>query len=538
MLSATTPAPRGIDARLSGLLEITRAVGSTLDLDELLAVVMDHVTRLLGADRSTLFLVDERRGEIWSKIAQGAHVQEIRLPLGKGVAGHAAQAGEVVNIADAYQDPRFHPDIDRRTGYRTRSILCVPLRDKAGRVMGVIQALNKSGGSFDEGDEELLQAAGSQAALALENAQLYRAVVERNVELDVLYDIERRISQAQDLPSLLDGIVGRAMELCDARAGSVYLLERDAGRLEEVSAQGDRGGEGSLAAEVVRGGAPAVRGAVLAVPVFTEGELAGVLELANRGKGAPFGDPELRLATLVAGQAGRAIQLGRGREEKDRATRLAAVGQMISGVLHDLKTPMTVISGHAQLMVTERSEGERRAACDAIWRQLEHVSGMTREILQFARGERELLVRSVHMNQLLQDLEQQLRREIAATPVELEVRAGFRGTARLDEIKFRRVVHNLARNAVEAMPRGGKLTLEVQREDGDLVLRCGDTGRGIPDGVRERLFEAFATSGKAAGTGLGLAIVKKIVDDHGGTVTCRTGAGEGTVFEVRLPQPA
>jgi signal transduction histidine kinase len=525
-----------LDDRLSGLLEIARAVGSTLDLDELLAVVMDRVTRLLGADRSTLFLVDERRGEIWSKIAQGAQMREIRLPLGTGVAGHVARTGEAASIADAYQDPRFNPDIDRRTGYHTGSILCVPLRDKSGRVMGVIQVLNKREGSFDAADAELLQAVAGQAALALENAQLYRAMVERNVELDILYGIERRISQAQDLGSLLDGIVGRAMELCGVKVGGVYLLDGESGRLERVSAVGEAAGNEALVQEVARSGAARSEGGVLAVPVLNEGELVGVLELAGREGGVPFGDPELRLATLVAGQAGRAIQLGRGREEKERAARLAAVGQMISGVLHDLRTPMTVISGHAELMVGEREEGSRRTSRDAIWRQLEHVSGMTREILQFARGERQVLLSNVHMNSLLEDVEQQLRRELASTEVQLQVREGYRGVARLDEIKFRRVVHNLTRNAVEAMKGGGTLLLEVERDGADLVLRCSDTGPGIPPALRERLFDPFVTGAKPGGTGLGLAVVKKIVEDHGGSVACRDRPGGGTTFEVRLPQ--
>src|SRR5262249_48209777 len=157
---------------------------------------------------------------IWSKVAQGSVLAEIRLPVGSGMAGWVARHGVTLRVPDAYDDPRFNPEIDRRTGFRTGAVLCMPLRNKAGRVMGVIQILNKEGG-FDDADEEILEAVAAQAALALENAQLYRAVLSQKAELDVLFDVERRISQSQDLASLLDGILGRAIELCRAEAGSV-----------------------------------------------------------------------------------------------------------------------------------------------------------------------------------------------------------------------------------------------------------------------------------------------------------------------------
>src|SRR5579885_1333598 len=118
--------------------EIGAALGSTLDLDRLLALIMEKVTELLGADRSTLYLVSDDGQELWSKIAQGGEIREIRLRVGEGIAGWVAQSGEVVNIPDAYADPRFQQDFDRRSGYRTRSILSMPMRNNLGRIVGVI----------------------------------------------------------------------------------------------------------------------------------------------------------------------------------------------------------------------------------------------------------------------------------------------------------------------------------------------------------------------------------------------------------------
>ena len=121
------------------LLNAIHLINSTLDLDELLQIIVRELNRILAADRSTLFIVDETHREIWSKVLLGDEKLEIRLPFGKGLAGHVAQTGEVLNIPDAYQDPRFNPEVDRQSGYRTRSVLCAPVRKKDGKIIGVIQ---------------------------------------------------------------------------------------------------------------------------------------------------------------------------------------------------------------------------------------------------------------------------------------------------------------------------------------------------------------------------------------------------------------
>ena len=161
---------------------------------------------------------------------------------------------------------------------------------------------------------------------------------------------------------------------------------------------------------------------------------------------------------------------------------------------------------------------------------------MQREVLEFARGERSILVRKVYLTRFFEDLEKQLLQELAGTRVRLVVEVEDRGVARFDEAKMTRVLHNLARNAVEAMgPRGGKLTLRVSRDSGELVVSMSDTGKGIPKEVEERLFQSFVTSGKRGGTGLGLAIVKKIVDEHAGTITVASSP-HGATFTLRVPQ--
>ena len=113
--------------RLQKLMEASKNINSTLDLDKLLGLILDAATKSIDADRGTLYLVDSIKKELWSKVLQGENMVEIRLPVGKGLAGYVAETGEIINIPDAYNDPRFNPDVDKRTGYRTNNMLCMPM---------------------------------------------------------------------------------------------------------------------------------------------------------------------------------------------------------------------------------------------------------------------------------------------------------------------------------------------------------------------------------------------------------------------------
>ncbi len=162
-------------SKLTSVLDVAKAMAAARNLESLLPLIILEAAKVVDADRCTLFILDRDRGELWSKVAQGA-AKEIRVKLGRGIAGTVAETGAVINITDAYQDPRFNRDIDLTTGYRTRTVLCVPMRDAAGEVTGVLQALNKHEGAFGEEDTELLLALGGQAAGAIENALLHEEI--------------------------------------------------------------------------------------------------------------------------------------------------------------------------------------------------------------------------------------------------------------------------------------------------------------------------------------------------------------------------
>lgn len=158
--------------RLELLYTLSLDIFGARNIDELLTVVMSRVTKAMRADRSTLFIVDQESRVIWSKVAQGT--EPFTVPMGRGISGHVAQTGETLNIPDAYQDERFNPEVDRRTGYKTNSILCMPVKDREGVVIAVIQAINKLDGVFSPQDEDFLRALSAQIQLAIENSTLYQ----------------------------------------------------------------------------------------------------------------------------------------------------------------------------------------------------------------------------------------------------------------------------------------------------------------------------------------------------------------------------
>ncbi len=159
--------------KLRQLMEASTALNSTLDLGRLLDIILDTALRTVDGDRGTVYLVDRAKEELWSIILRGNQQVTIRLPLGRGIAGYVAASGDTLNIPDAYLDPRFNPDVDRQTGYRTKTILCMPMRNKEGDIIGVFQLLNKRAGSFTADDENFITALSTHASLAIENARLY-----------------------------------------------------------------------------------------------------------------------------------------------------------------------------------------------------------------------------------------------------------------------------------------------------------------------------------------------------------------------------
>src|SRR3989337_2492685 len=210
--------------RLESLIEASKSLNTTLDLDELLKVILDLALKNLGADRGTIYLLDDEKKELWSKVLKGKELVEIRLPLGMGIAGHVAESGKTVNLEDAWKDKRFFSGFDVRTGYVTTTMLCMPMRNREDKVIGVFQMINKKGGVFDLEDERFLRAFSDHVALAIENAYLLQARVEMervDKEIQIAAEIQNKL-----LPEKLPSIEGYEIDAlaipCKTIGGDYY----------------------------------------------------------------------------------------------------------------------------------------------------------------------------------------------------------------------------------------------------------------------------------------------------------------------------
>lgn len=564
----------------TALREVGVALGTTLDLDDLLELILGRLTDLLDADRATLYLVDEARGDLVSRVMAGSKVKSIRVKLGNGIAGVVAKTGKPIRVSDAYSDPRFQPEWDLLTGYKTTCMLAAPLKNHLGRTIGVIQVLNKAEGDFVDEDEAILMALSTQAAVAIDNSRLFLSLIHKNRQLldtkdqlerkvrdlELLFELERATSRAESLEDLILEALSAAARACDARGAALLLSNPVAGDLIQYvhDAEGADGlerlsvkyGEGLLGAamreeSVIRSATPvsnehfsdAVEGrypfplaSVLAMALDGDSDSIGAMGVLSKRTAKEFSLEDEALLRLLSANVSTALRLYRANEERERSARLTSIGRLLSQVIHDFKTPMTLISGYVQLMQNASDLEVRADFTRKILKQFDVLSGMQREVLEFARGERTLFIRKVYLNKFFSEIREQLSHEIDGRVVDLVMDIDTKVVARFDEGRIARALQNLSRNALEAMAdAGGVLILEARKEGDDLLLAVSDTGPGIPSEIAGRLFESFVTAGKKDGTGLGLAIVKKIVDEHGGhidVVPCK----RGTRFEIRLPQ--
>lgn len=565
----------------AALREVGIALGSTLDLDDLLELILEKLTLLVEADRSTLYLLDEGRRELVSRLVVGGEVRSIRMKLGHGLAGMVALSGRPVRVRDASRDPRFERDWDLLTGYRTTSMLAAPLKNHLGRTIGVIQVLNKkTDEEFSDVDEAILSALSTQAAVAIDNSRLFLSLIQKNKQLSettdqlerrvrdlsLLFDLERATARATNLDALVRAALERVAPACEARAGALLLAAEETGDLVAHVYERERGGEllrigvksgeGFLGhamangAELVLSAAsssahfsPRVEGrfpfaveAVLVAPLDGEAASIGAIALFNPSDARPFDDDDLSILRLVAANVSTAVRLFNANSAREREERLTSIGRLLSQVIHDFKSPMTVISGCVQLMAETDDRGKRQEYCEESLKQFDVLSAMQREVLEFARGERTIFVRRVFMRKFFAELSRQIRLEIEGKPIEVEVEVDSKLVARFDEGRVARAIHNLARNAIEAMgERGGRLSIKARLDGPDLAITVADTGPGIPKEIEGRLFQSFVTARKKDGTGLGLAIVKKIAEEHGGSVSVRSSA-RGATFSLKLPQ--
>jgi signal transduction histidine kinase len=287
---------------------------------------------------------------------------------------------------------------------------------------------------------------------------------------------------------------------------------------------------------------PEPRGTGVLVPLIARSGALGTWILpAPGGRGRPFRPAEARLLWVIAARAALAFENHLYQKELIATERMAVLGSMAGMMAHDFRGPMTVIRGYAEtLMDGPLSEESLKQRAEVIVAAVDRLERMTAETLDFARGGARLARRRVDVRRLLEEMALSLELELPGLEIlqRFDVPAGVR--ALLDTDKLRRAVSNVAENARDAMGGQGRLFLGGRLEPGaspdeqHLVLELGDQGPGVPEEIRDRLFEPFVTRGKRRGTGLGLAVTKRFVEDHGGTVELLE-TSPGATFRIRVP---
>ena len=321
--------------RASALIDIGNRVYDTLSLDVLFPRLMEVVSETLNAERSSLFLYDPDTQELFSRVMQDSVAGEVRFPGRTGIAGAVFASGASEIIVDAYADARFNRAIDEKTGYVTRNMLCVPIKNKAGDVIGVIQALNQRDGAFDAEDQNLLEALSLQASAALGNAQLHENFERAQREEALLLHIGSAIASEIHINPLLELIVDAATRLLDAERGSLFLYDPRRHELYSRVAGGVVGGAIRIAADAGLSGECFQRNIpiniadtqtdprfdpevdrrtgfsthnMLVVPLTTKnGNKVGVIEVLNKRRG-PFTPADARRLAALGAQAAVSIE--------------------------------------------------------------------------------------------------------------------------------------------------------------------------------------------------------------------------------------
>ncbi len=571
------------EARVArALRDVAGALGASLELDELLELVLGKLTDLLSSDRAILFLLDERKRELVSRSAGAEEDFPIRLPLGEGLLSQVVRTGRSARVDD-FSDSEHEAEWDETLSYLSRDAVAAPLKNNLSRTIGVLLVLNKKDGEkFTEDDEEILSVLAKQAAIAIDNSRLLVTLIRKNQQLqqaqeqltrrvrdlELLFDLERSTAQAHSHEELARAVLESLAKACNAGGALLVLAEDESrdfidfsltrsprvqGQTVEPPAQfrsrASIAKEGILAPVIASSlpiqldsmgsplsqeGLPEVH-SMIAEPLGGEDGSLGALALINK-RGGPFTAEDLGLLRLVSANVSTAVRLFNANKVRERQARLSSIGRLLSQVVHDLKSPLTVISGYVQLMEEASGREERKHHAAQILKQFQALGAMQREVLAFARGETQVFARSVIMDRLLADVSEQMALELSERKVELKISAVPKLVAHLDSERITRALQNLIRNAAEAMAPlgGGQVRIRADVDGTTLTLRVSDTGPGIPGTIAPRLFQSFVTAGKAEGTGLGLAIVKRIVEEHGGTVQL-SPTTRGACFLIRLP---
>ncbi len=549
-------------AELNALYQAGLALSQAPDLNSLLTRIIEIALQVIKASVGSVMLLDEERGELTISAAVGLRDEirrETRTKLGNSIAGHVAGTGEPLLITDIKSDPKFSKFM--RGGYDSNSLLCAPLKLQ-NRVLGVINMSDPlEGKEFTENDLRLLVTFAAQAAIAIDDAENLLQLRKRVDELSVLYQIASELSSidnSRDMTKLIYSLLKKIIDFdftvwlswSDRAEALMFNHWEGYGQLEAKALSGRQVlfKDKTIYSAALRSSAikdeieslDLFKGQIrtlTAVPIITRGALYGVFCLGSRKENAISANDEY-IASIVTSQA---TSIYERQQAILNATRLMAMGKMMSEISHDLKKPLTNIRGSLQIMRQRWPEiAEKDDFFATAEQELLRLNELVVELVDFSNPKKYHLeqkripdlVKRVHRL-----VEGDLRKHGIEFVLELEENLP---SVMINENEIVEVLLNLILNAIDAMPEGGRLIFAASRKEDpkeqkhliEMLIR--DSGVGIAPELHNKVFDRYFTT-KDSGTGLGLAICERIIMAHNGKIALESKVGDGTTFRISLP---
>jgi GAF domain-containing protein/CheY-like chemotaxis protein len=585
---------RDREAEARALFEVGRLISSTLDPDRVFDRIVERVLELMSVRACGIFRLDS---DGLLRYARGAglsqeFVREMVVASGDGTSGRSVSERRPVWTGDILAGDMVRDGAVRRLVEREgyRAVLSVPILTQ-GAPFGCLATYWWEPHEPTPAEAQSLTSLATLAAVAIENSRLYGATRRQVERLERLSHVNRAVSASLRLDDVLDEIARAAGALCDAPLATVWLADEADRTLvrrafhgpPEIRAQlpvrleFGQGGVGVVAEHrqarlniPVEGDAQIVAREVLlahgvrtfsGLPVMLGDRLLGVLAVSGRGA-RHIGEADEALLQALVGQAAVAIQnarlyeearahemearrafdeLRRTQEQLVRMEKLRALGEMASGVAHDFNNVLAVILGRVQLLLRKLEDPTFRRWLLIVEQAALDGAQTVRQIQEFTRVRRDQPTQTVDLSQVVRDAVEMTRTrwrdESQSRGIEIHLALDLGAVPPVDgqPAELREVLTNLVLNAVDALPQGGDIRIATQVHDEHVELSVSDTGIGMSESVRRRIFEPFFSTKGPSGTGLGLAMVYGIVSRHGGEILVSSTEGAGSTFTIRLP---
>ncbi len=546
------------------LYEVSRVIGSSLDLQTVLNQVMDAIIHLSGAERGFLMLLDDD-GNLNVRVARNLDQETLAsdaFALSRTVTTGVLQSGQAIVTTNAQEDPRFAGQQSVVT-HALRSIMASPLRVR-GSIIGVVYVDNRiRSGIFSEKDLEVLDTFAGQAAVSIDNARLFsatdQALSARVEELTMLQRMDRQLNETLDTAKAMAITLEWSGRVCKARSASMGLLDQESGTLRVVSHWGesdmlsDRTIEIShpLVKKVIEEQEPVLHRAngkdgtgaalVFVVPVRREGKVIAVIIMTATDETAFQADARA-LVSRMADRAAIAIENARLYDAVRAANN--AKTEFVSLVAHELKVPMTSIQGYADLLAMAGQVNERQTQFittikNAVNRMKVLVSDLS-DISRIESGNLKVDINNVSAVDAIHATTEAVVAEIERRKhrLVLEVDPNL-PPVQADKDRLAQVLLNLLSNAYKYTPDGGTIKLQARRLGGrEVAISITDSGVGMTPEQLAKLGTKFwrADNGlQQPGTGLGFAITRNLIELMHGRLDIQSEPGKGSVFTCTLP---